>query len=208
MSLAAPQSLRTAWAASDDPAVLARILEETVHLVLWTRARPKGLDWLDKLDFSEIDDVQESLALTDAAATLPAALERAGYPAGVRAAVLAAEIAALARRFVRIMGGDTVRLRLDIVETDACRKFHMDNVTARLLMPLTEPGTQWIEAGAGAEAPINHVAAGTVGLFKGRMWAETPAILHRSPPIAGTGAARLLLVLDMPPLAPLEAAQP
>jgi hypothetical protein len=42
---------------------------------------------------------------------------------------------------------------------------------------------------------INTMAAGDVGLFKGRHWTEAPAI-HRSPPIAETGETRLLLVLD------------
>lgn len=198
MSLAVPQPVQTAWIASDEPAVLERIHEEAVHLVLWKRSRPQGLDWLNTLDFDEIDDLQESLAVAQPPAVLAAALENAGYPPGVRAAVLAAEIAALARRFARIMKTETVRLRLEVVETDACRKFHMDNVTARLITPLTEPGTQWIEADGGPDTPINHLHAGEVGLFKGRIWADTPAILHRSPPIAGSGLSRLLLVLDMP----------
>ena len=189
---------RRAWTASTAPAVLDRIHEPAVHLALWQRPRPASLNWLDILDFDEIDDVQEQLAVADMAATLSAALTEAGYTENLRAALLAAEIATLARHFARIMKRDAVRLRLEVVETDACRKFHADNVEARLLMPLTEPGTQWIEAGAGPDAPINHLAPGTVGLFKGRIWAETPAILHRSPPIAGTGRSRLLLVLDTP----------
>lgn len=198
MSFTVKEPVRTAWAASDDAAVLERIHDEAVHLALWQRPRPKGLDWLDELDFDEIDDVQDGLMVAELADTLPAALEAASYPAGVRAAVLAAEIAELARRFAQIMQIDAVRLRLEVVETDACRKFHMDNLKARLLAPLTEPGTQWIEADGGLDAPIKHLSAGEVGLFKGRIWAETPTILHRSPPIAGSGLSRLLLVLDCP----------
>lgn len=34
-----------------------------------------------------------------------------------------------------------------------------------------------------------------VGLFKGKLATDRPA-MHRSPPIAGTGAVRLLLVLN------------
>jgi hypothetical protein len=40
------------------------------------------------------------------------------------------------------------------------------------------------------------MAIGEVGIFKGRLWAEEPSILHRSPPIAASGERRLLLVLD------------
>jgi hypothetical protein len=48
----------------------------------------------------------------------------------------------------------------------------------------------------GAEAPIGQMQPGQVGLFKGRLAVAEPAVLHRSPPIAGTGQRRLLLVLD------------
>ncbi|MEM6422079.1 MAG: DUF1826 domain-containing protein, partial [Pseudomonadota bacterium] len=35
-------------------------------------------------------------------------------------------------------------------------------------------------------------------LLRGKLWPESPAsgIVHRSPPIEGTGATRLVLVLD------------
>lgn len=208
MNLTEMERVRTAWTASGDAAVLERIHDEAIHLALWQRPRPKGLDWLDRLHFDEIDDVQKDLPIAGLAAALLSELEAAGYPVGVRAAVLAAEIAALAGRFAQIMAIDTVRLRLEVVETDACRKFHMDNVKARLLAPLTEPGTQWIETDRGADAPINHLHAGEVGLFKGRIWAESPAILHRSPPIAGLGLSRLLLVLDLAVAPPAGNHQP
>ena len=40
--------------------------------------------------------------------------------------------------------------------------------------------------------------AGWVGLFRGRLWpGDLPCrLLHRSPPIAGSGETRLLLVID------------
>lgn len=201
MSIATLGRTRTAWASSNDPAVLERIHDEPIHLALWQRRRPVDLDWLDTLDLDEIGDVQESLAVTHLAAAVPGALADAGYPEQREIAALATEIVVLARRFARILGSDDVRIRLEVVETDACRKFHMDHVKARLLMPLTQPGTQWIEADDGPDAPINHLRAGDVGLFKGRVWAREPAILHRSPPINGTGVSRLLLVLDLPHLA-------
>ncbi|PNU02143.1 DUF1826 domain-containing protein [Novosphingobium guangzhouense] len=197
MNITTLERTRAAWIADEDAAVLGRIRDSHVHLAVWQRARPRDLDWLDSLDYDGIDDVQETLPVESLACTLPAKLLQAGYPEGPHSA-LGHEITALALRYARIMQTKSIRMRLEIVETDACRKFHMDNVRARLLMPLTEPGTQWIEAEAGPEEPINHLRAGDVGIFKGRIWAETPAILHRSPPIAGTGVARLLLVLDLP----------
>ena len=39
------------------------------------------------------------------------------------------------------------------------------------------------------------MSPGDAGIFKGKIATDTPAI-HRSPPIAGTGEKRLLLVLN------------
>lgn len=58
-------------------------------------------------------------------------------------------------------------LRFDMIETDACRKFHMDQVTTRLLMPLSGSGTQWIDVSLGSDAPINQFGVGDVEIFKG-----------------------------------------
>lgn len=109
---------------------------------------------------------------------------------------------ALARGHASIEGVETVRLRLEVVENDACRKFHADYVTVRTITTYVGPGTQWIEAaklsiGRMPEmSEIRQTETGDVTIFKGRLWQESPAILHRSPPIAGTGEQRLVLVVD------------
>ena len=87
-----------------------------------------------------------------------------------------------------------MKLRLEVVETDACRKFHADNVSARLLMPLVGPGTQWVHTGD--DDIVQALQPGEVGLFKGWKWTEAPRILHRSPPVAATGETRLLFALS------------
>ena len=69
-------------------------------------------------------------------------------------------------------------------------------MTARLLLPLVGPGTQWMRAGGDPERPEGDLQAGDVGIFKGRLWTRDPVILHRSPPIAGAGITRVLLVID------------
>ncbi|HUD30943.1 MAG TPA: DUF1826 domain-containing protein [Novosphingobium sp.] len=197
MTLPTLERTGLAWIAADDPAVLERIHDGHVHLALWRRRLSPDFGWIDSLDLHQIDDVQETLPVADLPVAVAAALRNAGYPDGRSAAALAMELVALARRFARIVAGEAVRIRLEVIETDACRKFHMDNVTARLLMPLTEPGTQWIEANGGADPQVNQLRAGDVGLFKGRLWTDAPAILHRSPPIAYAARSRVLLVIDV-----------
>ncbi|WP_298670710.1 DUF1826 domain-containing protein [uncultured Sphingomonas sp.] len=176
-----------------DAAILNQIIEDTTHLAIWHRAATPGLDGIGALDWNAIDDLDFSTPVAELDGEIAEGLAEAGYPAALCPA-LRDEIAMLARRFAAIMACDAVTIRLEIIETDACRRFHTDNVAARLLTTLHGPTTQWIVA----DAPdtIRQLPAYGVAVFKGRRLAERPEILHRSPPIAGTGDTRLLLVID------------
>ena len=85
-------------------------------------------------------------------------------------------------------------VRLDVVDTDACRRFHADYVPLRLLCTYVGPGTQWHRCDRADR--VEQLAAGEVAIFKGRDALDPPVLLHRSPPISRTGERRLLLVLD------------
>ncbi|MBO9580181.1 MAG: DUF1826 domain-containing protein [Sphingobium sp.] len=183
-------------AAGEDPKILDRIRSADIHLTLWQRPLPENLAWLEALDWDAIDDLDFAADLDNIDAEIADGLREAGYPEAADRAALRDEIAALARRFSAIMDCKAVKIRLEVVETDACRKFHADHVAARLLMTLVGPGTQWVHAGKVAAGPIHHLVAGDVAFFKGRRWADEPAILHRSAPVAATGETRLLLVID------------
>lgn len=184
---------RDAVVKDTDANILARIWEPDVHLALWHRSLPDRLSHLATLDWDQIDDIDEQVARDTLSADLPALIEAAGYDGMAQA--LTGELVPICERFAAIMDCAELRLRIEVVETDACRKFHADNVSARLLMPLVGPGTQWVHAG-GDDEGINELQAGEVGLFKGWKWTEKPQILHRSPPIAATGETRLLFALN------------
>lgn len=172
--------------------VLDRIRDPQVHLALWARGLPDALAGLAALEWDGIDDIDAAVAVEALAFDVPTLLEEAGY--GDMTPALSHEIVMLGARLSAIMGCEALRLRLEVIETDACRRFHVDNVAARLLMPLVGPGTQWRRADA--ESPIHELGRGEVGVFKGHLWAAEPRILHRSPPIAATGETRLLLALN------------
>ena len=53
-------------------------------------------------------------------------------------------------------------LRLEVVRTDSCRKFHADYVTARLITTYAGEGTDWL-----ADADAARVAAGAATLGPG-----------------------------------------
>ncbi|EEE38158.1 hypothetical protein RKLH11_1999 [Rhodobacteraceae bacterium KLH11] len=97
------------------------------------------------------------------------------------------------------MSATFLRLRLDVVTTNACRRFHIDAITARLVCTYRGTGTQYGVSTDGADPQrVFTVQTGSPILLRGTLWpAEPPSgLLHRSPPIEGTGETRLVLVLD------------
>jgi len=177
---------------SNDPAVLASILDPGVTLAVWDRPCPFEITTLESFD-----DVRFTSASRDVATALDAAIScdqpQPWYDLLVR------DVASLAARFADIMGVDWLEVRLERVTGNACWKFHADYVTARLITTYLGDGTQWLDQRDAALVKprlIRQLRAGATGLFKGREWAFESAIVHRSPPIAGTGAERLLLVIN------------
>lgn len=143
----------------------------------------------------------------DAAAALEAvegSTRLAGTPDELQGALrylppaLAADIHDLVRRFAELISKATVRLRLEAVDGDACRKFHADYTDLRLVTTYAGPGTD-IRNTSAEDAPVTRIPTGHVALFKGKLFpGEPPVLLHRSPPIEGTGDRRVVLVLDTP----------
>lgn len=115
---------------------------------------------------------------------------------------LIADIAALANRFAELTGKPSLRIRLEGVTTNACKKVHADYTDVRLITTYAGPGTDYAPHSAedhGGDCCLERVPTGAVALFKGRLFgAGHDPCLHRSPPIEGSGAARLVLVIDTP----------
>jgi len=120
----------------------------------------------------------------------------------------------------------SVRLRIESLADDACRRFHVDRSRLRLLCTYRGPGTEWL-----AEDQVNRHALAThqpnerilrfgeprrlepfwVAVMKGDRFPGNAGrgLVHRSPPIAGTGRRRLLRASGRGPgLAPGVARHP
>ena len=186
---------------SVSPHVLSAIRAEDCNLAVWERPTDRAFEALLATD---LDDVRFSTTLSALEEGLRKDLGEAGYPGTPERAALIDDIVSLAKRYGDIMEIEAVSVRLAIVTTNSCRKFHADYVKARLLTTYVGTGTQWIEAEDAARVAreqephrIHTFKAGDVGLFKGKMWTQNPAI-HRSPPIEDTGERRLTLVLAPP----------
>lgn len=176
---------------------LAALHRPDCAAVVWSRAPEAGvLDWLAGLDPAQLPRMRMILRPDTAMAAATEAVHAAGTPDDPRRARLITDIAALATRFATLMAAPWLRLRLEVVTTNACRKFHRDAVTARLVCTYRGTGTQ---CATGAEgAGLYTVPTGAPVLLRGSLWPVTPdpGLLHRSPPIEGSGETRLLLVLD------------
>lgn len=111
---------------------------------------------------------------------------------------LIADMLALADRFAELTEKSSLRVRLEGVTTNACKKIHADFTDVRLIATYAGPGTDYAPHGDG-DCCLERVSTGAVALFKGRLFGEGhEPCLHRSPPIEGSGTARLVLVIDTP----------
>ena len=185
---------------ADTPEGLSAIHHPGCAAAIWRRQPVSGVQsWIDGLFPDVLPRARVILrpeAVRDAAAEI---CKASGTPAAPQRDHLVDDIAALADIFAGLMRARWLRLRLDAVTTNACRKFHIDAVTARLVCTYRGTGTQYRIGADGAEPRrIFTVPTGAPILLRGTLWPERPhsGLLHRSPPIEGTGETRLVLVLD------------
>ncbi|MCW5574657.1 MAG: DUF1826 domain-containing protein [Burkholderiales bacterium] len=187
-----------------------------INLVIWRRNQDPALaSVVDGFNAAEDCDVEAVLDAQEPDVWM--FLD--GCPAGAARDMLAADIDFLVRRFGVVMGRRAVRAHLETVATDACRLFHVDAAGLRMLVTYSGFGTQW--AGNGdvrrdqltaqgrafdaanraivpRQSDIRTARPWWVLLQKGESYPGNAGngIVHRSPPVEGTGARRLRLCLD------------
>ncbi len=184
----------------ETPEELSAIRDPGCAAVIWRRQSRSGFQgWIDALSADQLPRTRAVMQPDAVPAAVSRLCDQAGMPAGPERDWLIRDIPLLARRFASIVSAPYLRLRLDVVTTNACRKFHIDAVTARLICTYRGTGTQYGVSTDGADPErIFTVPTGAPIVLRGTLWPEEPpsGLLHRSPPIAGTGETRLLLVLD------------
>ena len=185
---------------ADHPDALSEITRPDTAMVLWRRTvAPKFQNWIDGLDPASLPKARMILPTDDMEGAVRQAFDDYGTPATAHCEELIADILHLAGVFGAIVKTPFLRLRLDVVNTDSCRRFHIDAVTARMICTYRGTGTQYGFSTDGADPEEVFVAeTGSPLLLRGTNWPETPSsgLLHRSPPIAGTGETRFVMVLD------------
>ncbi len=192
---------------------LANILKEHVNLALWLRPlSPAIAHEVASLEPAAFPDVRcpispDSLEDDVAALFRGQGLDPRGSPHWVQ------DIRELATLFQSLAGARPVTLRLETTDGDGCRRFHVDRTRLRLLCTYRGPGTEWlrneqVDRHALAhfkpnEDILRHGAPGRfepfwVGVMKGELFPGNAgnALVHRSPPVAGTDRTRVLMCLD------------
>lgn len=179
---------------------LDAIFDDAVDAVIWGRkAPPVVLTALKALPAHEVENGRFCASVSRVGDCVAGLFDEWGWGAGAAQNWVADDVEALAGRMAQILSVSQVFLRVELVRDDACRKFHRDTVRARLICTYSGPGTELGIAEDGEPLRrIGAVATGSPVLLKGKRWPGSTrrAIMHRSPPIEGTGGSRLVVVLD------------
>lgn len=187
-------------AVGDEVEALEAIAGAGVAAAIWCRrAPPEAQEWLDALDPDVLPTMRQVLRPDEAREALEVACDRAGTPESTARDSLLDDMAGLAEHFTRLACVEHVRLRLGVQRGDGCTRFHLDAVTERLICTYRGPGTQYgVSTDGGLPARVFSVPTGAPVVLRGSLCPRRPApgLLHRSPPIMGTGAVRLVLVLN------------
>ncbi len=185
---------------ADAPEGLSAIHRPGSAAAIWRRRPLPGFQsWIDALEPERLPKARVILRPANVHEMVIQICEASGTPDCTERERLVDDVTALADIFIGLMPAPYLRLRFDVVTTNACRKFHIDAITARLICTYRGTGTQYGISTDGAEPRrIFTVPTGAPILLRGTLWPERPksGLLHRSPPIAGTGETRLVLVLD------------
>lgn len=194
--------IRTCGTSAD----LSCINEAMTELVIWKRSLPSSFqDWIDQKNATDLPDIRILIKPQELWPALELSLNRTSLGACEMRNRLVEDISELVDIFAFITESDDVDVRLQRVSEDACWKFHRDFVETRLLTTYRGPTTEWvrqedaekaIQEQRHFEGPLEHLGNGDVAIFKGSSTGSMRGIVHRSPPIAGTGLTRLLLCLN------------
>lgn len=214
----APYQARYRSAAmADEASVLAAIYREQINIAIWQRQLDTGIAGAVTDLLASVPDERRWQATVSPGSSK--AWLHTHLPRFSGKTLLLKDIVLLVDMFSCLFDLNNVGLRLAILESAMCPRFHTDRTLCRLVTTYAGPGTQWCaqceddrtqQAGAGAECgdglsgmdpheqSIHQVNVGEVALLKGESWEgnEGRGLVHRSPQIEH-GSRRLLLTLDM-----------
>ncbi len=183
----------------DDVSQLSDFVEQPYYGVIWERHIPVNIqDWLNKIDPKLIPSFRHIFHKNEVSKNINNIFENS-LSKDTQINWLIQDITRLSKLFSSLMNVDYIRLRMEVVSTNSCRKFHIDTVKSRLICTYRGQGTQYGKSIDGNDPKqFNTTPTSSPILLRGTLWTDnnTIMILHRSPPIEGTGETRFVFVID------------
>lgn len=181
------------------------ITQNAVSLAIWERRVSDTMrDWLTGLAPEDLPHGRLLVRREQIELAVESLLDEVLQVTPV-ACLLAADIIHLARLFVDISRCQEVDIRLEVIQHDACQKFHLDNVALRLVTTYLGDSTQYVLPTPSAQAlkeqqdytgPLEQMPGEAIAIFKGARDAAGKGIVHRSPPIKAKKQTRLFLCIN------------
>ena len=185
---------------SETPEGLAAIHQPDCAAAVWKRRPlPSFQAWIDALSPDQLPRARLVLRTDNVHEATTQICDLCGIPGSDERTLLIEDITATAHIFSELMSATYLALRLEVVTTNACQKFHVDALVARLVCTYRGTGTQYGLSSEGVQPrSIFTVPTGAPVVLRGTLWPKRPnsCLLHRSPPIEGTGETRMVLTLD------------
>ena len=179
---------------------LKSIQTKGVGAVILQRDMPAHFQsWITQLSPNQLPSIRKIVPIQQTKTMLQEEMRSVDPSAKAEVEYLINDAHRLAQSFAKILHCPYVRIRFDVVDDNACGKFHLDKVSARLICTYRGRGTQYGEKSPAGDPDIIHeTQTGQLIVLRGSQWEnDSPSgIVHRSPPIEGTGETRLLLVID------------
>ena len=156
-------------------------------------------NWLNSIDPILMPCFRKIIHKSEVKNTIDTVFKNSSLKDGSKILWLTKDMIKLSEAFSNLMKVNFIRLRLEVVSTNSCRKFHIDAVKGRLICTYRGQGTQYgISTDGGDPQYFQTTPTGYPILLRGSLWSEDISlrILHRSPPIEGTGETRFVFIID------------
>ena len=167
----------------DDVSHLSDFVEQSYYGVIWERHIPVNIqDWLNKIDPKLIPSFRHIFHKNEVIKSINKIFENS-LSKDTQINWLIQDITRLSKLFSSLMNVDYIRLRMEVVSTNSCRKFHIDAVKSRLICTYRGQGTQYGKSIDGNDPKqFNTTPTSSPILLRGTLWTENNPImiLHRS----------------------------
>ena len=197
------------------PEVLKDVYLENTNIVIWQRKLSNLIAESSECIIKTNPDLQISQIVSPQDA-YPTMNELLGY--SKMSAILSNDIAELVDMFCLLFGLNQAGIRLTVLNSAMCPKFHVDRVPCRLITTYHGIATEWLPHGLANRTKLGHgsqgkpdhesglinslddiqqLRQGEVALLKGETWDgnQGAGLIHRSPMLTGENN-RLLLTID------------